>query len=239
MTVRDVLGAVARCWYVFLAVMLGFGALTVAFQREGGSFYTNTTITFTLPERPTLLPDSGMNDLSVIAFASTVAVYVNEGKPVATYSSAQAPSYGAGVREGVAVSLRNDGNQWMTSFPNATIDIQIVGPTYAWVEERQSAILDEVIEVTRGQQAAQSTSAADQITAVIAPLSTEIAQVTASRSAQILAVAAMTTAGVLTATSACVTVDRVLRRAGHRRVSSRRVGSSTSRLRVQTGGISA
>lgn len=212
MTVRDVLAAMGRRWYVFLVVVLAFAGLALALQRDGGSFYTNTTITFTLPERPTLLPDSGTNDLSIIAFAGAVATSINEGKPVSTYSSAQAPYYGAGVREGVMVSLRNDGNQWMTSFPNATIDIQIVGRTREWVAERQSAILSDIMSVTQGQQRATTTPESDRITAVIAPLSTEIGQVTASRSSQLLAVGAMALAGLIVAATAAVATDRLIRR---------------------------
>lgn len=238
MTVRDVLGATGRRWYAFLVVLVAFAALAVVLERDGGAFYTNSTITFTLPERPTLLPDSGTNDLSVIAFASAVAVSVNEGKPVATYSSAQAPYYGAGVRQGVSVSLRNDGSQWISSYPNATIDAQIVGPTYEWVAERQEAILTDIMSVTRGQQAANATAETDQITAVIAPLSTEIVHVTASRSTQMLAFSAIALAGIATATTVSVVIDRLVRRS-RRRTRPRVVTRPRERQLAQTGGLSA
>jgi hypothetical protein len=211
--------------------MLVFGAVTAAFYRDGGSYYTHPTVTFTLPERPTLLPDSGTNDKSVIAFASTVATQLNEGKPVATYSSADAPYYGAGVREGVMVSLRNDGNQWMSSFPTATIDIQIVGRTREWVADRQKAVLDEIMEVTRGQQSVADV--AEQITATVAPLSTEIGKVSSSRSTQILAVAAMMVAGLIVACPAAVAVDRLARR--RRQHHNRRVAIPLA-APVRTGG---
>lgn len=237
MTVRDVLGAIGRRWYVFFVVALAFAALAVGLAREGGTYYTSSTVTFTLPERPTLLPDSGTNDLSVIAFASAVAVSVNEGKPVATYSSAQAPYYGAGVRQGVSVSLRNDGNQWMSSYPNATIDIQIVGPTYEWVAERQEAILSDIMSVTRGQQAVYTVEA-DQITAVVAPLSTEIVQITPSRSSQIMALTALALAGLIVASTASVVVDRIVRRARRRRAAHAAL-AGRRRLVAQTGGSPA
>lgn len=236
MTVRGALMAIGRRWYVFLAVVLAFGALTYALERDGGSFYTHTTITFTLPERPTLLPDSGTNDLSVIAYASTVATAINEGKPVASYSSAYAPYYGAGVREGVMVSLRNDGNQWMNSFPNATIDVQIVGRTWDWVADRQTVILRDIMSVTRGQQSAMTTPESDRITAVIAPLSTEIWPVTASRSTQLLAGGAMALAAFIAAAAAAVTTDGLVRR--RRRRTTRHVATPAPRL-AQTGGYSA
>jgi hypothetical protein len=209
MTVRDVLTAVGRRWYVFLAIMLAFGALTTAFYRDGGSFFTHTTVTFTLPARTTLEPDSGTTDVSVIAFAGAVATAMNEGKPAPVYSSADAPYYGAGVREGVMVSLRNNGNQWISSFPAATIDIQIVGHTREWVATRQKALLEEIMAVTRGQQSVAVIS--EQITASVGPLSTEIGEVTSSRSTQMLAVVAMGIAGLILGCSASVAVDRLAR----------------------------
>lgn len=235
-TVRGVLSAMGRRWYVVLAVILAFAALTYAFQRDGGSFYTHTTITFTLPQRPTLLPNSGMNDLSVIAFASAVATSINEGKPVATYSSAGAPYYGAGVREGVMVSLRNDGNQWMHSFPNATIDVQIVGRTRESVADRQAAILHDIISVTQGQQAATTTPESDRISAVVAPMSTEIWPISASRSSQLLAAGAMALAALLVAATSAVTLDRLVRRRGRR--TEPHAATPMPRL-APTGGYSA
>lgn len=233
MTVREIFVAAARRWYVFVAVLLAFVALTVVMQRDGGGYYTYTTVTFTLPERTTLLPDSGTNDLSVIAFASAVATSVNNGKPVATYSSAQAPYYGAGVREGVMVSLRNDGSQWITSFPNATLDIQIVGRTAEWVQERQSAILRDIMGVAEGQQNATTTPVADRITATIAPLSTEITQIVPSRSARLLAWGAIAMASLIVAASAAVGVDRWRR--SRRALRTRSVAGPSSRI-ISAGG---
>lgn len=236
MTVRDILSAVGRRWYVFVAVMLVFVAMAYLMDRDGGGYYSSTTITFTLPQRPTLLPDSGTNDLSVIAFASAVATSVNEGKPVSTYSSAQAPYFGAGVREGVSVSLRNDGSQWITSFPNATLDIQIVGRTAAWVQERQTAIVNDIMSVTQGQQAATTTPEADRITAVVAPLSTEIMQISASRSAQMLALAAVALAGTIVATTVASAVDTRLAR---RRIQRARPSGARPPRLAHAGGIIA
>jgi hypothetical protein len=234
-TIRDVLASIGRRWYVFLFVMLAFAALTVAFYRDGGSYFTHTSVTFTLPERSALLPESGTGDLSVIAFAGAVATTINQGKPIQSYSSADAPYYGAGVREGVMVSLRNDGNQWISSFPSATIDIQIVGRTKEWVQERQTAILDDIMNVAHGQQNATTTPASAQITATVQPLTTEIGQVQSGRPTQLLAIGAMAVAGLIVAAPAAVAVDRLVRR--RRRRAARRVVAPLPRT-VQAGGLS-
>jgi hypothetical protein len=221
MTVRDVLGAIGRRWYVFVAVLLVFGALTLLLSRGGESFYSKTTVSFTLPNRTTLLPDSGNSDTSIIAFASAVATAINQGKPVPTYSSADAPYFGAGVRQGSMVSLRNDGNQWMASFPSATIDIQVVGPTREWVSARQAVLLKQVIQVASAQQFAVVTPPSGRITATVQPLSTEISTVPATRSTQIMAVSAMTLAGLLVACPAAVATDRLMAWGRRRRTTFR------------------
>ncbi|MGO4680983.1 hypothetical protein [Microbacterium sp. 2MCAF23] len=211
MTVREALSAMGRRWYVLLAVVMIFAGLAYLFYKDGGSYSTRTTVTFTLPSRSTLLPESGSTDISIIAFAGAIATSINQGKPVETFSDADAPYYGAGVRQGVMVSQRNGGNQWISSFPSATIDIQIVGRTHQWVLDRQQEALKQIIDVTAAQQAATVTPESDRITATIEPLSTEIQHVTPGRSEIILAGAAMAIAGLLTGCSAAVIVDRSIR----------------------------
>ena len=211
MTFRDVLGAVWRRLYVVLAVVVAFAVLYQSLARDGGSYYTHSTVTFTLPLRSTLLPGSGTTDASVIAFAGSVASELNGGRPVLSYSTLDAPYYGAGIREGVVVGLRNDGNQWMSIFPSATIDIRIVGRTKEWVAERQSALLDEVLGIAEGQQVAASTAPEDRITATVGPLSTEISQVSPSRTEQMMALAAMMLAALIVGVSGAIGLDRLLR----------------------------
>jgi hypothetical protein len=232
-TVREALSAMGRRWYVLLAIVMVFAGLAFLFYKDGGSYSTRTTITFTLPSRSTLLPESGSTDISIIAFAGAIATSINQGKPVVTFSDADAPYYGAGVRQGVMVSLRNGGNQWISSFPSATIDIQIVGRTREWVVERQQEALRQIIDVTAAQQAATVTPEADRITAIVEPLSTDIQHVTPARSEIILAGAAMAIAGLITGCSAAVIVDRAIR-ARRRKRALRRVDAPTPAAR--TGG---
>ncbi len=211
MTVREILSAIGRRFYVLFAILLVFAGLTYLFHEDGGTYSTRTTITFTLPARSTLLPESGVGDLSIIAFAGAVATSINQGKPVLTFSDANAPYYGAGVRQGIMVSLRNGGNQWITNFPSATIDIQIVGRTYQWVYEHQQEALKQVMDVAAEQQAATITAESDRITAHVEPLSTDIQHITPGRSELILAGSAMALAGLIIGCSAAVIVDRSIR----------------------------
>ena len=209
MTLRAFLRVVLRRWCVILVVMMASGALTMTMQRDGGSFVSSSTVTFTLPTRSVLDIDNGSTDRSVIAFAGAVATEINDGRAARTYSSAGAPTFGAGVREGVMVSLRNDGNQWISSFPSATIDIQIVGRTAEWVRARQQAILAEVLDVTRQQQARLNAGPGARIEATVGPLSTEISNIRPGRSSTYAAWAAMGLAGTIAGVSIAIVIDRL------------------------------
>lgn len=208
MTVRDILKSIARRWYVFLLTMAAVMAAAAAMYVDGGSFSTRTTVVFTSPDAQNVLGDTTSSDSGVIAFAGAVATELNNGIAVQTYSSADAPYYGAGVREGVMVSLRNTGNQWVTSYPSAMIDVQIVGRTREWVEARQQQILDDIFAVTTAQQSSIVTSAADRITAEVEPLSMQIVEVGSTRTTQLLAGGSMLLVVLLAGGSLCVLVDR-------------------------------
>lgn len=208
MSIRDLLGAVGRRWYVVIIVLIAAAFLFVLLYRDGGSFSTRTIVTFTLPERTAILPESGTSDESVIAFAGAVATEINKGRPVPTYSSVDAPFYGAGLRQGVVVGLRNSGNQWISSFPSATIEIQIVGRTREWVELTQATLVEEILAVTEAQQQAVVTSPADRITARVDPLTMQIIDVVPGRNSAILAAGALAAAALIVSTFCAVAADR-------------------------------
>lgn len=227
MTVRDLLNSIGRRWYALALILVAAVFLAVFLYRDGGSFTTNTTVTFQLQGRSALQPDSGATDASVVAFAGTVATEINLGKPVVAYSSAEAPYYGAGVREGVIVSLHNVGNQWTASHPTATIDVQIVGRTSQWVLSRQQRVLNDVLAITAAQQNAAQAQHADRIEAVVDPLSVQIREIRPTRTAQALAFAAIAGAATLVGAWVCVLWDTgmVRRRARGRAGTSHRAVS--------------
>ena len=127
------------------------------------------------------------------------------------------------------MGLRNAGNQWVTSFPSATIEIQIVGRTHEWVEDTQAAVLSRIVGVTKGQQEALVTRPGDRITADVEPLSMQISPVNPSRVSQALAIAAMGVAAAILGTWAAVVTDQLSIR--------RRNDSSVRRHTVLTPGL--
>lgn len=206
MSFYDVAGAMLRRWYVpFLTLAVAAG-LWVIWASDGGCFTTSTVVSFTLPARATLLPESGSEDESVIAFAGVVANEINAGRPAPRYASRDAPLYGVGVRRGVIVGLPDSGGQWASAFARAEIEIQIVGRTYEEVRERQAALLDRVFQITRDQQSAAASK--ERIRANVVPLTSGIQEVKATRSSRLLALGALVFCALLVAGWLCLRLDR-------------------------------
>jgi hypothetical protein len=212
MTLRDVVGAVLRRWYVPIIVLMCTALVTAAFARDGGSYSSRTIVSFLLPPATSLAPDNGTNDSSVVAFAGAIVNAINNGRPPAPYSLSDAPYYGAGVREGIRVDLADSGNQWVSTFNRSDVEIRIVGRSQEWVQAQQDRMIDLVLSFADAEQSALLIPAEDQIRASVAPLTTEIEHVSASQSIRITAVGAMAAVAVIVSVWASIALDRLIRR---------------------------
>lgn len=210
MTIRDILAAMGRRWYVIVVTVATAALLLVVFARAGGVYTTKTVVTFLLPYATSLSPNNGADDYSVITFARSVAAQVNAGRHPVAYSTDDAPYYGAGLREGVLVVVPNDGNQWYKSYSRAEIDIEIVGPTEAWVREQQTTYVQAIIDTARTQQTEIAPHSTDYVTASVVPLTLSIGKVTATRGAQLQALGAMALAVLIASAWGAVALDRRL-----------------------------
>jgi hypothetical protein len=214
---QSVLMTMLRRWYVVVVAMLCAGCLGIYWMKDAGCYSTATTVSFTLPKRPALLPESGRNDENVIAFAGAVAMEINHGRKPASYASNDAPLYGVGVRQGVLVAMPNLGGQWSAMYSRADIEVQIVGRSREWVETTQQEIIKKVFEVSKNRQSSAYTSPQSYITANIIPLTTGVQHVSVGRAAQMLAFAALFFAALLVGGTAAVILDR---KVGHPRAAS-------------------
>lgn len=214
MTFRDIVGAMLRRWYMVLVILLAASYLTMSYVRNSGCYTSVTVVTFTLPAASPLQPDSGTDDSNVIAFASAIADEINGGQSQSLYADADAPFYGAGVRQGVSVGLPNFGGQWATSYATAQIEIQIVGRTYAWVDEQQRAALARIDAAASSQQ---SIAAPAQHISATVERPTQIFHVLPTRSSRMMAFAAMGIATFIGSTITSLIVDRLAVQAGQRR----------------------
>ena len=206
MNLREILAVLARRWYVTLLALSLAGWAWSAWAADGGSYSTSTVVLFTLPARASLLPESGLDDSNVIAFAGVVAQEINGGRPAPHYASHDAPLYGVGVRNGVLVGLPDSGTQWTSSYSQAEIEIQIVARSREEVRSKQLVLIDQVLQITHDQQ--QSSSPGQRITASVMPLTTSILHLTSTRSSQVAALLALIVAAVLAGGATAVHLDR-------------------------------
>lgn len=212
MTFREILSAMLRRWYIPIFVLACATLATVVLANDGGIYTTKTVVSFIRPATTGLSPSNGTTDPSVIAFAGTVAQEVNNGRPPARYSMADAPYYGAGVRQGVLVELANSGSQWVSTFSRSDIEIHIVGRSMDWVESQQQTLVREVLAVADTKQAELGIVSEDRIRAFVEPLTLPIEYVSPSRRGQAAAAAAMLAVALTLSAWASVMVDRIVSR---------------------------
>lgn len=216
MTMRELGAALGRRWYVVLLVLAIAGGVGFALLRTGGVYTSSTIVSFMLPDKTSLSLNSGLDDASVIAFAGVVAQEINNGKPPARYSTDDAPFYGAGVREGVLVTLPNAGNQWVSAYLRAEVQLQVVGTTEAWVADTQAQILRDIDQVTEALQVSVQPESS-RITANVVPLTKRIIEITPSRSTQIGAFTALGAAALIVGGWLALMTDRLILAASARR----------------------
>lgn len=199
-----------------LAVVLVAGVLAVPILRDDGVFTSRTVVAFMLPGKTSLAMNSGLDDRSVIAFAGVVAQQINNGKAPTIYSEDEAPYYGAGIREGVVVSLPRAGNQWVTNYLRAEIQVQVVGASEQEVTARRDEIVARIAQASEALQVGITDPEA-RITATVVPLTTRVYAVSATSATTAAAAGALAVAGLIVAVGASVSVDRIWGRGWARR----------------------
>ncbi|MCU1447371.1 hypothetical protein [Cryobacterium sp.] len=197
MTVREILAAMLRRWYIPVGILACAALVTVMLARDGGVYTASTVVTLMRSSSTSLSPNNGADDSSVVAYAGAVVNAINNGRPPARYSMDDAPYYGAGVREGVRVDLADAGNQWVSAFSRSDVELQIVGRSLDGVRSQQDQLVDLVLSFADAEQAVLMIPEEDRITAVVAPLTTQIEYVHASRDSQFGAAGAMLAAALI------------------------------------------
>jgi hypothetical protein len=220
MTIQDLLAAVRRRWYVTVAILLATAALGFAFARDDGVYSTRTVMVFTVPE-PGPWESAGSRESGVIALASAVATQVGGTREPVDYAAADAPYYGAGIRQGVRVGLPDSGGQWDSSYTRAAINIDVVSPDRAWVVAQQSEKLRAVSDATAALQ--RGISASGHVDVAVDPLTLVVEHIGPSRLSQALAAVALAAVGAIVGAGGAAWWDRrLLVRRGQRAVAIRR-----------------
>ena len=210
MTLREFIGLLWRHWYIMLASLLIVAVATVMMVRDGGIYTSRTLVQFTWPGAATITRYSGVDDGSVISFAKSIITQVNGGRSdTQYYSHIDAPIYGAGLRDAVVVTLRDDGSQWNSDINTAVVEIQIVGRSTEWVSAQQEITIAKIEGLAETEQSLMKVPEKDRIAVHVEPLTREVAFVEPSRSAKIAAFAAMGAVGFIGGAGVSWSIDRL------------------------------
>lgn len=212
MTVRQILGVVARRWYTTVVALALAAILTLMFLQDGGTYSTRAVVEFRWPGAARTELDNGFTNDSVISFADMVALRVNQGREPERYSQDEAPLYGAGVRSAEVVGMSFSGNQWVTDHPIAAVTVQVIGRSQRQVEARQSALIAEVLRTADELQQEAGAPRVDYVVPAIDPLSTTVQYIAPSRAGRLAAIAAMAIAGLIAGVGTALVWDRAARR---------------------------
>lgn len=216
MSFRDLGWLLLRRWYVMILALTVAATCAVLLAKDGGIYTSRTLVTFTQPGTTPITRYNGSESWGVITFATTIATLVNGQQTHSQYySRLDAPLYGAGLREASSVSVQDLGSQWVSQVASAVIEVQIVGRTEEWVQQRQGMLLNEIVGLSTSTQAQQGIPRDDRIVATIEPLTRQIAYVGPTLKGKALATSALLAAAMLVGAAVAWLLER---RAGPQRV---------------------
>lgn len=202
-----------RRWYIAAGfAIVTLGAVIVSLQVEG-VYSTKVDVVFLAP---TALLGNSLSETSdsLINFAAIVEREYNGNVSQARFSNPDATLYGAGVRDGHAVTLLDSGGQWKDSFTRPVLTAEVVGASESDVRATLQEVLDDINLVAAAQQDRASVDPAERITTLASP---QVAVVTYADGSRTRAVAAIVLLGLGIGGVATALFDRLLSRGTPRR----------------------
>ena len=107
---------------------------------------------------------------------------------------------GEGVRQGYSIQLPNSGGQWATNFDRPVLDVQVVGPSEAWV---RSTLATQIRRINRALHSLQRNDGVAPENFIVTSSSPQLAKVVHSGGDHKRAIAAALVLGMtLTALAA-------------------------------------
>lgn len=216
MTSADVVNVLARRWYVVVAGLALVAAAIVAISTRPGVYSTQADVLFLAPKSAKNPNPIEAGSESLIATAGMVARIVAEGKDNPATASSGVTLTGEGVRQGVSIRLPNSGGQWANNFDRPALDIQVAGPSEAWVRTTLNRQIGRIDRTLYELQKDDGIPAESFITTSSSP---HLAQVVYSNGRPTRAMAAILVLGLTLTAFAAVGFDRAVAAARRRRAS--------------------
>jgi hypothetical protein len=215
MTVRDLLVAVRRTWYVAVFGVVATVFLVLSVSQQPGMFQARVDVLLLLPQSANNPNSYTATTESLIDTAGIVATVLSGASGAPLTSSSTVTLAGQGIRDGWSVRLPNSGGQWANNFDRPLLDVQVVGPSHDAVLKRANELVTRIeAELIRRQDRA-GVSPHNLIRTRLSP---PTPQVSFSRGSPTRALAASLLLGVLLTTAACVVADQKLASLQFRRI---------------------
>ncbi|MDQ4110811.1 MAG: hypothetical protein M3306_06890 [Actinomycetota bacterium] len=149
MTALELVRLLLRRWYVVaVCALMTVGGSLVLLDRPP-VYFTQFEVVL-LPPKESVNPNTLREDpYGMVPMAGLLVEEYNQGRHPLNMSTTETTLYGEGLDQGVRVRMRNVGNQWLPVYNHPVIDVQVVDPDAARVEEEAARIarnLDKILD---------------------------------------------------------------------------------------------
>jgi hypothetical protein len=182
------------------------GVAFILMYRAGGIYSTEASVILSQPGGSEISDAGDGYRETLVSFAAAVEREYHNGKPSDRLAES-ATLYGAGVTRGSQVLLPSTGGQWQTSFASPSLDVKVVGPTAAWVQNELNSITNRIEDIAAAQQSKAGVPAGKFIGTAVSPAAPDVSYVGPLKSTSVRAFAAMMSLGVGTGTIAAVLIE--------------------------------
>lgn len=206
--------AIGRRWFILLAfLMLTAGGAFAAVEADP-VYWTRVDVVLLAPTSAENQNSLSTTNESLVDFAGIVERQLNGNQIPPRFSASTATLYGAGVRDGYKVVLKNDGAQWNNSFRQPVLTVEVVGASQAGVETRLNGVVSRIDALVQSRQTDAAVPAAAMITTLQSPSPASITRIGGSRMRSLGAISLL---GVITGIATTLAVDRGMIALGVRR----------------------
>lgn len=201
--------AIARRWYLALAVVVVMLPVLAAASTATGVYYSKTDVLFLSPRAPGSGNALQEDPSQTLAFASVVTHRFNSGAGAGETvpRSTSSPLYGSGIRHGYLVYIPSSGGQWQMSYSRPVITVEIVGEAMDEVIAERRRILDRISSLAKDSQQELGIKPAANIITEPAPSVEFVSYVGVRNTTAVLALALLT---IGLAAGIPLSVDRAL-----------------------------
>lgn len=207
MTSERVTGALRRQWYVIVVGLALTAGAIFSLSVRPGVYFTQADVLFLAPKSAKYPNPIESGSESLIATAGLVARIANGVQSEPATASSGVTLMGEGVIQGTSIRLPNSGGQWANNFDRPVLDVQVVGPSEAWVRATLRQKIDLINETLHNLQAPDGTARENFITTSAAPQKSTVSY---TRGETKRALAALTLLGITLTGLAALGFDRLV-----------------------------